>query len=156
MFKDRERETVRAISDISREFPHLEATLVNHEEPLARFLRTLDEQGLFGASFHDRVSRVAADRIHVGHLIRTYRAVATELRETNMALLETRQNDIMKTLTTITIIVLPLELTAFIFGMHALGTPLENNPNAFWIILTLMLVMVGFVTIFFARKRWIF
>ncbi|OGG49220.1 hypothetical protein A2678_00130 [Candidatus Kaiserbacteria bacterium RIFCSPHIGHO2_01_FULL_53_31] len=155
MFDGRERQTVRSISDVSRDFLHLEAMLVNHEEPLARFLKTLGEHDFFGSSFGDRAARIAAERMHVTHLIRTYRAVATELRETNMALLETRQNEIMKALTIITIIVLPLELIAFIFGMHALGTPLAGNPNAFWIILAIMLGTCAVVALFLSRKRWI-
>jgi magnesium transporter len=82
--------------------------------------------------------------------------MATELRETNAALLEARQNEIMKTLTVANFIFLPLELIAFVFGMHALGTPLESNPNAFWIIMAFMLGIIGVMTIYFARKRWIF
>jgi len=155
MFNGREHTTVRAISDSSRDFLHLEATLLNHEEPLTRFLKTLTERNFFGSSFAERASRIAADRVHVTHIIRTYRAVATELRETNKVLVETRQNEIMKTLTSLTIIVLPLELVAFIFGMHALGTPLEQNPNAFWIILAIMIALCGVMAIFLSRRRWI-
>jgi magnesium transporter len=155
MFASHAHTTVRSISNVSRDFLHLESTLVNHEEPLARFLKTLTDRGFFGASFSERAARIAAERVHVAHLIRAFRAVATELRETNMALLETRQNEIMKTLTVITIIVLPLELIAFIFGMHALGTPLEQDPNAFWVILALMLVTCGLVVLFLRRKRWV-
>ncbi len=156
MFDGHERRTVRAISDISRDFLHVEATLVNHEEPLLRFLKTLADRRFFSPSFADRSARIAAERTHVTHLIRTYRAVATELRETNVALLETRQNEIMKTLTTITVLVLPLELIAVIFGIHAVGTPLEESPYAFWIILVLMALVSGIMMIYFARKRWIF
>lgn len=155
MFNGREHQTVRAISDSSRDFLHLEATLLNHEEPLVRFLKTLSERNFFGSSFDERAARISADRVHVTHLIRTYRAVATELRETNKGLVEIRQNEIMKTLTVMTIVVLPLELTAFIFGMHAPGTPLLENPNAFWIILAIMIAMCGVVAIFLSRKRWI-
>ena len=134
---------------------HLEAMLVNHEEPLARFLKTLSERNFFGASFAERASRIMAERVHVSHLIHTYRAVATELRETNMALLETRQNEIMKSLTVITIIVLPLELIAFIFGMGLLGTPFKDDPNAFWIILAFMVATSGVVAGFLSRKHWL-
>ncbi|PIR83372.1 hypothetical protein COU19_00705 [Candidatus Kaiserbacteria bacterium CG10_big_fil_rev_8_21_14_0_10_56_12] len=155
MFSGKEHQTVRAISDSNRDFLHLEATLVNHEEPLSRFLKTLSERNFFGNSFEERAARIAADRVHVVHLIRTYRAVATELRETNKVLVETRQSEIMKALTVMTIIVLPLELIAFIFGMHAPGTPLLQHPNAFWIILALMLAMCAVVALFLSRKRWI-
>lgn len=156
MFAGRERTTVRAISNISREYLHIEAALANQEEPLARFLKALGERKSFGPSFTQRAERILAERTQVARLIVTHRAVATELRGTNAALLEARQNEIMKTLTVINFSVLPLELLALIFGMHALGTPLEQNPNAFWIIVAIMFGIVACMTLFFAKKRWIF
>ena len=156
MFAGHERGAVRAISDVNRAYLHLEAALTSQEEPLSRFLATLSERGFFGASFKERAGRIEAERLQVDHLIRAHRALASELRETNAALLATRQNEIMKTLTVVNFIFLPLELIAFVFGMHALGTPLEQNPHAFLIIMALMLAIVVVMTIYFARKRWIF
>ncbi len=156
MFSGQERRTVRAISVVSREFLHLEAALANQEGPLTRFLRQLSDPAYFGSSFTERCARILADRQHVEHVIRTHRAVSTELRETNAALLEARQNEIMKTLTVITFLMLPLELLTFMFAMHLPGTPLEDNPHAFWIVLGIMAVVLGLLASFFARKRWIF
>ena len=156
MFAGRERTTVRMISNISREFLHMESVLANQEDVLRRFLDALGQYGFFGALFAERSLRIIAERAHVARVVKTHRAIATDMRETNLALLETRQNEIMKTLTVITVVVLPLELIAFIFGMHAPGTPLEHNPNAFWIIMGLMLGAVALMTIYLARKRWIF
>ena len=156
MFNGRERQTVRAISGISREFLHLEAALASQEEPLNRFLKGLVERGFFPPAFAERAARVGAERLQVARLASTHRAVATELRETNAALLEAGQNEVMRILTVINFIMLPLELIAFIFGMHALGTPLSENANAFWIIMAFMLATAGAMTLIFARKRWIF
>ena len=147
---------VSAVSDIRRGYLHLESTLRSQEEPLERFLHILSERGFFGPSFADRGRRILADEAQVVRLVEMHRAVATELRETNKSLLESRQNEIMKTLTVVNFIFLPLELIAFVFGMHALGTPLEGNPDAFWIIMAFMVGIVGVLTIYFARKRWIF
>ncbi|MFA6407985.1 MAG: CorA family divalent cation transporter [Candidatus Paceibacterota bacterium] len=155
MFNGFERHTVWLISNASREFLHIEASLANQEEPLSRFLKALSSKGSFGASFAERAERILAERTQAARLVTTYRAVATELRETNASLLEARQNEIMKTLTVITVIVMPVELVSFIFSMHALGAPLEQDPNAFWIILTIMLGTGGLMTLLFARRRWL-
>jgi magnesium transporter len=156
MFNDHEQKTVRVISNISREFLHLEAALVDQEEALSRFLKALVQRDFFGPSFAERAARMTAERTQVGQFIHMHRAVASELRETNSALLTTRQNEIMKTLTVINFSVLPLELIALVFGMHALGTPLEQNPDAFWIIIAIMMAIAGIMMFFFARKRWLF
>lgn len=156
MFDGHERETVRAISNVNREFLHLDAAIAGQEEPLGRFLKELSAREPFGPAFAERAARILAKRAQVARVIATHRAVAAELRETNSVLLETRQNEVMRTLTAITFSMLPLELITLIFGMHAQGTPLEQNPNAFWIIIVFMLVIVGAMTVFLARKRWIF
>ena len=156
MFNGLERITVRSISDTGREFLHTEASLANQEGSLERFMKILSTKEIFGTSFIERSERILSERTQVARLVKTYRAVATELRETNASLLDVRQNEIMKTLTVINFIVLPLELTTFIFSMHALGTPLEQNPNAFWIIMATMLCIGGLMTTLLARKRWLF
>ncbi|MBI3572181.1 hypothetical protein HY091_01435 [Candidatus Kaiserbacteria bacterium] len=155
MFGGHERDTVRDVSLITREFLHLEAALVSQEEPLGRFLKMLASRGFFETTFGERVLRINAERSQVARLAGTHRAVATELRETNAVLLEARQNEVMKTLTVISFIVLPLELITFTFGMGVPGTPLVNNPNAFWIILAIMLATVACMAFFFTRKRWL-
>jgi len=156
MFDGRERATVRSISNISRAFLHLEADLASQEEPLNRFLRAHTLRDFFDESFNERAERILAERVQVMNLIKTHRAVAIEMRETNTALLESRQNEIMKTLTVITFIFLPLELITFVFGMRLLGMPLEQNPNGFWIVIGSMFTIGMLITIILAKKRWIF
>lgn len=156
MFDGYERATVRSISNISREFLHMEEALADQEEPLGHFLNVLAEHDFFNASFAERIGHIRAERTQVARLIETHRAVASELRKTNIALLEASQNEIMKTLTVITFTMLPLELITLVFSMHVLGTPLEENPNAFWIIIAIMLGIGGSMILFFTRKRWLF
>ena len=66
-----------------------------------------------------------------------------------------RANEIMRTLTVLTAIFLPLNLIAGIFGMNFEFIPLLHRANGFWLALTLMaLTASGFVT-FFWRKRYL-
>ncbi|MFZ2500393.1 MAG: CorA family divalent cation transporter [Minisyncoccia bacterium] len=155
MFNGLEHTTVRAISNISREFLHIEASLANQGGPLEHFMKALSSKDFLEKSFDDRSVRILAERTQAVRLATTYRAVATELRETNASLLEARQNEIMKTLTVVTFIFLPLELITFVFGMHALGTPLEQNPNAFWIIAALMFIVGIGMTLYLNLRRWL-
>lgn len=156
MFDGKERLTVRTISNISREFLHIEAALANQENHLNRFLKSISARPDADPITGERAERILAERAHIARLVTTYRAIATELRETNAVLLEARQNEIMKSLTVVTFIMLPLEFITFIFGMHAPGTPLANDPRAFWIIVAMMIGTSGILTLFLARKRWIF
>jgi len=156
MFDGRERQTVREISSVSRAFLHLEATLSSQEEPLVRYLRTLSQPAFFGERFSERAGRIAAMRTQAQHFLVTHRAVATELRETNGALLESRQNEIMRTLTVVNFILLPLELIAIIFAMQLPGLPFHETPNGFWIVSAGLVILGLLLTLFAAYKRWIF
>ncbi|HUQ30223.1 MAG TPA: CorA family divalent cation transporter [Candidatus Paceibacterota bacterium] len=154
MFTGKEREAVLRISDINREFLHLSSAIANHEEPLIRFLQALERRNFFGPAFNERALRIRAENEQLVRLISTHRAVAVELRETNESLLSSNQNESMKTLTAITLLILPAELTIFIFDMSVPGTPLHSNPNAFWIVIGVIGVVVGTLAIIFARKHW--
>jgi magnesium transporter len=155
MFQDRERSTVRAISAISRQFLHAEAALTNQEDPLREFLEALDHYGHFGPSFHNLSLRILLERARVARIVRTHRAVATETRETNLAILGARQNEIMKTLTIVNFIFLPLGLISWIFAMRTEGMPLIEGPHAFWTVLAIMLGVAVILTIFFIKRRWL-
>lgn len=156
MFDGHERKTVRSISNISREFLHMESVLTNQEEALRHFLDELDNAGFFGLSFAERSLRILAERAHVARVVKTHRAIATEMRETNIALLGARQNEIMKTLTIVNFIFLPLGLISWTFAMRTKGMPLIDSPNAFWIVLALMFGVAILLTAFFVRRRWLF
>jgi magnesium transporter len=77
------------------------------------------------------------------------------LNSTNSSLLNDRMTDIMKTLTIISVIVFPLTLLAAIFTMRTKYMPLVDDPNSFWILLGLMLVVsLGMLT-WFKSKKWL-
>jgi Mg2+ and Co2+ transporter CorA len=66
-----------------------------------------------------------------------------------------RTNDIMRTLTVLTAIFLPLNLITGFFGMNFEALPLIHNRIGFWIAFGLMvLVGLGFV-VYFRRKRYL-
>ena len=156
MFDGRERITVRSISNISREFLHTEAALATQEESLNHFMNVLTQLDFFDDSFKPRAERIKTERSNVARVVKTHRAVATELRETNVALLGARQNEIMKTLTIVNFIFLPLGLISWTFAMRTEGMPLIDSPNAYWIVLGIMLGIAMLLTTFFIKRRWLF
>jgi len=155
MFNGLERTTVRAISDTGREFLHTEASLANQEGSLERFMKILSTKEMFGTPFIERSERILSERTQVARLVKTYRAVSTELRETNASLLDVRQNEIMKTLTIVNFIFLPLGLISWTFSMRTEGMPIIDSPYAFWIVLAIMIGVTILLTAFFIRRRWL-
>lgn len=66
-----------------------------------------------------------------------------------------RTNEIMRTLTVLTAVFLPLNLIAGIFGMNFEFIPLLHRSNGFWLAMAAMaLIAIGLV-LFFWRKRYL-
>jgi magnesium transporter len=80
--------------------------------------------------------------------------VIEALEDTNESVLSHRVNDILRVLTSISVIVLPLTLLASIWGMNV-GVPGEQDMTAFWVIVGVMVaLLVGMVT-YFRRRGWL-
>lgn len=77
------------------------------------------------------------------------------LNDTNESLLNDKMNIIMKTLTIFSVLVLPLNLLAGIFGMNAKYMPFVDGPYGFWILLSIMFAGLLMLLTVFTKKRWL-
>ena len=66
-----------------------------------------------------------------------------------------RTNNIMRALTVLTAIFLPLNLVTGFFGMNFEGLPLIHSPTGFWIVFAVMLAIGIGMSVFFWRKRYL-
>jgi len=95
------------------------------------------------------------------HLIRTvemvelYRDLVLGARDIYLSSINNSLNQIMKTLTMISVVALPLTVITSFFGMNfGVITRLES-PASFWIAVISMLAAVITMTIVFYRKKWV-
>ncbi len=154
IFAGKERATVRSISEVSRVLLKFDTVLARHKEPLTEFLSELQATSFFGKGFAEHASRIEAEREHAASIVASYRAVASELRITNDSLLSAAQNEIMKQLTIMSFIILPLSLITGVFGMNVETMPIVHTAEAFWVILSIMAALVVLFFGFFKWKRW--
>ncbi len=155
IFSGKERQTVRAISDAGRVLLRFETSLARHEEPLADFLAALSTPPFFGTNFEEHATKIAGRRTHAKSLASSYRAVSQELRITNDSLLNTSQNEVMKTLTIMAFVTFPLTLISSVFGMNTSYLPLVGKPGDFWIVLGIMIALAASFFAFFRWRRWL-
>jgi magnesium transporter len=66
-----------------------------------------------------------------------------------------RTNEIMRALTVLTAIFLPLNLVTGFFGMNFEGLPLIHSPMGFWIVFSVMLCVGIGMSWYFWRKRYL-
>jgi magnesium transporter len=83
-----------------------------------------------------------------------HRDMIEGLNDTASTLTSYRLNMVMKTLTIISVIIMPLTLLSGIYGMN-ISLPLDSHPFAFLFVLCLMLLMSGGMLLWFRRQRWL-
>ena len=98
--------------------------------------------------------------IQVIDMLETYRELASGLLDVYLSSLSNRMNEVMKVLTIISTIFIPLNFIAGIYGMNynPEASPL-NMPELNWywgypFALTLMATVAGLLVVYFRKKRW--
>lgn len=153
IFNHREKEMVYTISDINRRLISFRQTIKFHDE----LLRKAKE---IAHTLYPQEACSGLDDIHGQYFLVMRRVngmseTLDELRETNQALLYTKQNEIMKILTIMAFITFPLSLFTSLFGMNTDDTPITGSNGDFWIIVSIMSVITISFFAFFKYKRWI-
>jgi magnesium transporter len=87
-------------------------------------------------------------------MLENYKEVVEALEDTNESVISHRVNDILRVLTSISVIVLPLTLIASVWGMNV-GVPGEGNSTDFFVIVGVMLVMFAGMIVYFRRRGWL-
>ena len=152
IFNEHEREMVFEISTVRRRLISFKQTMAAHENALIR-LRT----GLgfaFGKATETNVDKLEHHYRNLSRHLFALSNTLDDLRNTNMALLSTKQNETMKIFTILAFITFPLTLFTSLFGMNTTTTPLVGREGDFWIILGIMGIVSIFFFVFFKYKKW--
>jgi magnesium transporter len=87
-------------------------------------------------------------------MLENYKETVEALEVTNESVISHRVNDILRVLTSISVIVLPLTLLASIWGMNV-GVPGEGDNGAFWAIAASMIVLLVSMVAYFRKRGWL-
>jgi magnesium transporter len=145
-------EIVRDISKAKQEIISYRK-IVKPQRPTLRLLerrieRFLPEQ--LELYFDDLVD--ASERIW--DLLDNYKEVVEALEATNESAIQHKQNAVLRLLTVISTIALPLTVIASIFGMNVLF-PGEGTRGAFWVVLLVMAGALAGMVALFRYKRFL-
>lgn len=87
-------------------------------------------------------------------ILETYREMVAGLSETYLSAVNNRLNEVMKVLTVISVVFIPLNFLAGVFGMNFETFPWKA-PGAFPAFGAACLVLAGLMLAWFRRRRWI-
>ena len=92
--------------------------------------------------------------IQVLDMVETYRELTSGLHDVYLSSVSNRMNEVMKVLTIIATIFIPLTFIAGIYGMN-LDMPEAEWPWAYAAVWGVMIIVAGCMLVFFRRKKWL-
>lgn len=150
----RSHEVVRDISEVKQEIINFRK-VIRPQRPVLRDLENVKRRFLapdldLEIYFDDIVD--AHERIW--DMLENYKEMVEALEDTNESVLNHRVNEILRVLTSISVIVLPLTLIASIWGMNV-GVPGDGDSGDFYVVIALMVViLIGMLT-YFRKRDWL-
>lgn len=152
IFKDNEKYMVYEIATVSKQLISFRHTIHGHEEIYKEMTNQFNS--IYGNAFEKELLSIQSQYLLLKHKANTQFETMTALRETNSAMLFTKQNEVMKIFTIMAFTTFPLSLFSSLFGMNTEQTPIIGHPADFWIIVGIMITaMFGFF-VFFRKKGW--
>ena len=152
IFSDRMSGTIREISIFRRDIISLRRIIwpmravIGSLEPKIRRFSTMDMTVYFG----DMVDHV--DKIWDG--LDEYKEVIEGLKDTHDSLATNHTNEVVRILTVIATILLPITVVSSIYGMN-IRLPFQNSSFSLLFVSLIMLVIISGMLYFFHHQRWI-
>lgn len=153
IFTDNERQMVGEIAKTSKRLIAFRHVLRAHEdvffdaEPILELLHSGQHRTEF--------ENMRKSYMMLIHRTNTLFETLSAIRDANGAMLTTKQNETIKTLTIMAFITFPLTLFSSMFGMNTEGTPIIGHKYDFWIIVGIMWCVSIFFFCFFRYKKWL-
>ena len=90
----------------------------------------------------------------IWHTLESQKESVDALHQTSESVVGLRMNEIMRTLTIISVITFPLTLVATLFSIKATGTPLISDAFGFWKVVGLVAAGALLMFLVFKKKKW--
>jgi magnesium transporter len=144
-----------------RELHMLEDLCEEQNDAMQEWLDTAREQPPPGLSQGERDGLIARARDVIEHIQRVVHQVrrmeegAESVVQIHFSAQSNRTNNIMRTLTALTAIFLPLNLITGVFGMNFVSMPLLRDPVGFWLAIASMVAIAIGLGLVFWRKHYL-
>jgi magnesium transporter len=152
IFEENVRQTVRDISMLRRDILNLRH-IIKPQIPVIASLSHMDKP-FFQEELQVYFGDVSDHVKKMWDILEDYKEVVEGLSETNDSLTNHRISEVMRILTTISVIMLPLTLVSGIYGMN-IALPLQDHSLAFLVVVGIMLTIAAGMLGYFRHKRWI-
>ena len=153
LIDDPTEDTLRKIHSLKREMMFLRRSVWPLRELVSGMQR--DESPLIGSQTRIYLRDVYDHTIQVIDTIESFRDMASGMLEIYLSSLSYRMNAVMKVLTIIAMIFIPLTFIAGVYGMNFPNMPEIGWRFGYAAVLLLMLVVAAVMLVYFKRRKWL-
>lgn len=152
LFRHASKPALREIFSLKKDVLHLRRVVNPQREVLNRLARAehkavSKEETVYFRDVYDHIYRVA-------EMLESFRDVLSSALEVYLTVVANRTNEVMKVLTTFSIILMTASLIAGIYGMNV-RLPGQNAGASFYVLMGSMVASSVLLLYFFRRRRWI-
>jgi magnesium transporter len=153
IFEKKNTNHLETIHQLNKDMIFLRRSIAPLQEILFRLLKEdavliEDETRLFLRDVLDHVQQVVSQ-------IDVDREFLADLVQTNMANMNSHLNEIIKLLTLISTIFIPLTFIVGVYGMNFESIPLLHRPNGYFIVWGAMILISVIQILIFKKKKWL-
>ncbi|MBI1357282.1 MAG: magnesium/cobalt transporter CorA [Acidobacteria bacterium] len=122
-------------------------------EALQMLLR--NDAGLFAAETGAYLRDAYEHCLQVSEIIESYRDLVGAVNNTYLSAVSNRTNEVMRVLTIMSSLFIPLTFIAGIYGMNFEYIPELGFRYGYFVVWAVMLIITAFMLLFFVRRGWI-
>lgn len=152
IFEKNEDSVVREISKAKRKLIDFKQTLRFHQPILESFENA--SKRFFGDEYSYHAALITSEYNKVNRLLESNSDILHDLQDTNNTLLTTRTNEIMRTLTIITFVMVPLNIIPGIFAMTSNFVFIQTIRDFFFVVFATCVATLA-IFIYFRFRKWL-
>jgi magnesium transporter len=154
IFHGKEEAMVRIISHTNRKLLDFKQAIRFHEHILRSYESA--SKRFFGDNYSYYAEMIVSEFNKVNNILEGHHDLLKELQRTNDSLLAAKSNEILRTFTILTFVMLPLTLITGIFGMNTVpGLVFIKSMGDFYIVIAAMTLTGLCMFVFFRLRKWI-
>ncbi|MDR1637092.1 MAG: magnesium/cobalt transporter CorA [Treponema sp.] len=157
-FEDRaidqnDRDFIQDIQSIKRNLLRIRRVIWPLRESFAVLSRL--ESGFISKEVEPFLKDLQDNILRAGEAVETYRELIAGVMEVNLSAVSNRMNNIMKVLTIISTIFIPLTFIVGVYGMNFAHMPELQYPYAYPITWGIMVLIALGMLVYFKRRHWL-
>lgn len=147
------KESLHKIQNIKRELIYIRKAVYPLREAISKIVK--DDSDLLSDQIQHYFTDVYDHCIYVIDTVETYRDLASGMMDMYMTSLSNKMNEVMKVLTIIATIFIPLTFIVGVYGMNFEHMPELQHKWAYPAVWVIMIIVAGAMLLYFKRKKWL-